>query len=143
MLTNKPIINKFYLYKTKLVKVKKIYKSSSSVLVTFIENGETEAVPTSGADLLLVRLYTIGEVAKITSKRPDTIRKYEKKGLIPKPSYSSDEGFSYKNWRFYTQDDVYDVVQFFSGRTPGRPITQPPVSLKSSIGLIKQKVNNL
>lgn len=143
MITNKPIVNKFYLYKTKLVKVKKIYKSSSSVLVTFIDDGQTESVPTSGADLLLVRLYTIGEVAKITGKRSDTIRKYEKKGLIPKPSYAVEEGISYKNWRFYTQGDVYDVVQFFSGRTPGRPVTQSPINVKSAIGLIKKKVNNL
>ena len=70
-------------------------------------------VPLAGSDLLLSRVYTIGEVAKIVERRPDTIRKYERSGLIPKPVAVGEEYPSYKNWRFYSHPDVYEIVDFF------------------------------
>lgn len=144
MITNKIIENKFYLYKGKAVKVKKIHRSSNSVVLKYLlENGE-DLIPFNGGELLLSRLYTIGELAKITSKRSDTLRKYEKNGLIPKPSYIiNDEESCYKNWRFYTESEVYDVVAFFSGRSPGRPTSTKSKDIRNTIVSLREKVNNL
>ena len=142
MITNKIIENKFYLYKGKSVKVKKIHRSSNSVILKYLLEDDEENIPFTGGELLLRRLYTIGELAKITSKRSDTIRKYEKNGILPKPSFSiEDEDSCYKNWRFYTEAEVYDVIAFFSGRSPGRPTQNK--NIKSSIVSLREKVNKL
>lgn len=144
MITNKIIENKFYLYKSKLVKVKKIHKSSNNVILKYILDDGEEIIPFSGGELLLSRLYTIGELAKITGKRSDTLRKYEKSGLLPKPFFMVDKNEScYKNWRFYSEQEVYDVIAFFSGRNPGRPATSSKANIKSSIISLKEKVNKL
>ena len=126
------------------MKVKKIHKSSNSVIVKFVSSDLEEVVPSVGAELLLSRLYTIGELSKITGKRSDTIRKYEKNGLMPKPSFIiSNEENCYKNWRFYNESEVYDVVAFFSGRSPGRPTSVKNTSIRNNIVSLKKKVDNL
>lgn len=142
MITNKIIENKFYLYKGKSVKVKKIHRSSNSVILKYLLEDDEENIPFTGGELLLRRLYTIGELAKITSKRSDTIRKYEKNGLLPKPSFLiEDDDSCYKNWRFYTEAEVYDMVAFFSGRSPGRPTQNK--NIKSNIVSLRERVNKL
>lgn len=140
MLTNKIIINKFYLYKTNLVKVKKIHKSTNVVIVRNLDTNEDTDIPIAGSEILLTRLYTIGELAKIIGKRSDTLRKYEKQGLLPKSGTSSNSNNYYNNWRFYTESDVYDVIAFFSGRTPGRPAG---MNVSQNIINLKKKVNQL
>lgn len=142
MITNKIIENKFYLYKGKSVKVKKIHRSSNSVILKYLLEDDEENIPFTGGELLLRRLYTIGELAKITSKRSDTIRKYEKNGLLPRPSFLiEDDDSCYKNWRFYTEAEVYDMVAFFSGRSPGRPTQNK--NIKSNIVSLRERVNKL
>lgn len=144
MITHKLIENKFYLYKDGLVKIKKIHKTTNNVIVRSVLSDEETIIPFTGGELLLMRVYTIGEVAKMTQKRTDTIRKYEKNGLIPKASYTiSDEENCYKNWRFYTESDVYDMIGFFSGRSPGRPAGVKNNNIKDTIVSLKQKVDNL
>lgn len=143
MLTNKIIINKFYLYKGKVVKVRKVHKVSGKVFLQFIEEGSEEIIPLNGGDLLLARLYTIGELAKITGKRTDTIRKYEKVGLLLHPDFYFESENSYKNWRFYRESEVHDVLSFFSSRTPGRPVVQGEVDIRKNIISLKKKVANL
>jgi hypothetical protein len=138
------------LFKTKPFKVKKITRASNVVLLKSILSNEDESIPYSGGELLLKRLYTIGELAKITGKRTDTLRKYEKLGILPKPSFFIDSGENpYRNWRFYTEDEVYDAVSFFSGRSPGRPASKSESGLRSgseiknTISTLREKVNNL
>lgn len=143
MLTNKPIVNKFYLYKQSLVKIKKIQKSSGVIVVKNVHSDDEEAIPSTGAEILLTRLYTIGELAKIIGKRSDTLRKYERQGLMPKPSCVFESDTRYKNWRFYNESDVYDVISFFSGRTPGRPASVTKSSIKRNIASLKEKVNKI
>jgi hypothetical protein len=143
MITNKIIENKFYLYKTLIIKVKKIHRSSNSIVVKFLLEDNEEVVPFNGGELLLSRLYTIGELSKIIGKRSDTIRKYEKNGLLPRPSLEAEQSEAYKNWRFYTESDVYDVVAFFSGRKSGRPANVKNNNIRNSIVSLREKVNKL
>jgi hypothetical protein len=120
VLTDKIIVNKFYLYAGDIHKVKKIQKSKNKIILQNIKSLNCVEMPIEGSDLLLVRLYTIGEVSKIVERRADTIRKYEKSGLLEKPTeYSGYD--SYSSWRFYTTKEVRYIMDFFSDRTPGRP----------------------
>jgi len=138
MITNKIISNKFYKFGDDIVKVVKILKSQNKLVMINLSNMEESNMPLEQADLILHRIYTIGEVSKIVNKRPDTIRKYEKNNLIPQSKKFGDNCLSYKNWRYYDSQDVYDMVSFFSGRTPGRPINNK--SVKQRIISIEQQV---
>lgn len=142
MLSDKIITNKVYMYAGVLHKVKKIQKTKGVVVLQNMIDSTELTIPMAGADVLLSRVYTIGEVAKIVERRPDTIRKYERSGLIPKPTSFGDEYSSYKNWRFYMYSDVHEILNFFSERTPGRPTKEGSASDKvnSRINSLNQKV---
>lgn len=142
MISDKVITNKVYLYADTLHKVKKIQKKNGKVYLQSMKDSSEVIIPLAGADLLLFRVYTIGEVAKIVDRRPDTIRKYERSGLIPKPVSYGEDYPSYKNWRFYSSPDVYEIVEFFSSRSPGRPVknARSSESVDSRIQNLNQKV---
>jgi hypothetical protein len=138
MITNKIISNKFYKFGNDIVKIVKILKSQNKLVLVNLSNMEQSSMPFEQADLVLHRIYTIGEVSKIVNKRSDTIRKYEKNNLIPQSKKFGDKCVSYKNWRYYDTQDVYDMVAFFSGRIPGRPINNKTV--RQRIISIEQQV---
>lgn len=139
MQTDKIIYNKFYLYAGKIVKIKKINKSTNKVLVENIQDNTQTVLPYQQGDILLKRIYTVGEVSKIVEKRPDTIRKYEKKGLIPTAKKFGDDCRGYSAWRYYNEDEVYEMVEFFNSRTPGRPSTKI-TSVNTRVKTLAQKV---
>lgn len=140
MLTKKLIQNKFYLYSGKIVKVKKISKNSNKVFVQHLIDDSFVMIPFQQNELLLKRIYTVGEVAKIVQRRSDTIRKYEKRGLIPSAQKFGDEYRGYSSWRYYNEEDVYQMVEFFSSRTPGRPITDGTPNIDNKIKTLNNKV---
>lgn len=140
MITRKPILNKFYRYSNTIVKLKKINKSSNKIYAEKLDDGGIVLIPYQQSDLLLVRLYTVGEVAKIVERRTDTIRKYEKKNLIPEPNKFGEKYKSYQNWRYYEESDVYEMIEFFNDRIPGRPTQEKSVSLNARIKTIQEKV---
>jgi hypothetical protein len=143
MLTDKIITNKIYMYSGSLHKVKKVHKSKKQVVIQNMSDNSETVLPLDGAEILLSRLYTIGEVAKIVQRRSDTIRKYEKRGLIPKPSPVGEEYPSYKAWRFYKTSEVHEILDFFSERTPGRPVKKEKdvkKQVNSKIKELNQKV---
>ena len=139
-LETKIVINKFYIYSNTIVKVKKITKNLNKILVTDLTSKQEMVMPYEGAELIMHRIYTIGEVAKIVEKRSDTIRKYEKKGLIPSGKKFSESCESYKNWRYYDREDVYNMVSFFNGRTPGRPIADKNINVQAKVIRISEKI---
>jgi hypothetical protein len=139
-LQTKIVINKFYKYSNTIVKVKKITKNLNKILVTDLTSKQEMVMPYEGAELIMHRIYTIGEVAKIVEKRSDTIRKYEKKGLIPSGKKFSESCESYKNWRYYDREDVYNMVSFFNGRTPGRPIADKNINVQAKVIRISEKI---
>jgi hypothetical protein len=139
-LQTKIVINKFYKYSNTIVKVKKITKNLNKILVTDLTTKQEMVMPYEGAELIMHRIYTIGEVAKIVEKRSDTIRKYEKKGLIPSGKKFSESCESYKNWRYYDREDVYNMVSFFNSRTPGRPVSNKNINVKTKVIRISEKI---
>lgn len=140
MITKKPVLNKFYRYSDTIVKIKKASKSSNKILAQRVDNGESVLIPYEQCEILLIRLYTVGEVAKIVEKRSDTLRKYEKKNLIPSPKKFGEKYKSYENWRYYEESDIYEMIEFFNSRVPGRPIQKNNVDLNSKIKSIQEKV---
>jgi hypothetical protein len=140
MITDKIIKNKIYMYAGKLHKVKRIHKTKNKALIQNMMTSEEVYVPIEQSEIILQRIYTIGEVSKIVERRPDTIRKYEKKGLIPKPLKIEDDYPSYRNWRFYTSADVYEMVEFFSDRSPGRPVKEKKINVQNKIKNLDQRV---
>jgi hypothetical protein len=140
MITKKPVLNKFYRYSDTIVKIKKINKNSNRIYAEKLDTHDVILIPYQQSDLLLVRLYTVGEVAKIVERRTDTIRKYEKKNLIPKPNKFGEKYQSYQSWRYYEESDVYEMIEFFNDRTPGRPIQEKNSGVKAKIKTIQEKV---
>jgi hypothetical protein len=138
LLNNKLILNKLYKFGNSIVKLKKIQKLKNTAIAVDVNSGEEIEFPIQGSDLILHRLYTIGEISKIVERRPDTIRKYEKKGLIPKPDVLNDLG-PYKNWRLYGASHVYEMIEFFGGRSSGRPKAKQE-QVKNKIQTLNQKV---
>jgi hypothetical protein len=119
--------------------LKKISKSSNKIIAERVDNGEQITLPYEQVDLLISRLYTVGEVAKIVERRSDTLRKYEKRGLIPSSEKFGEKYKSYKNWRFYDEAGVYELVSFFNDRVPGRPAKQKVSNIESKLKNIKEK----
>jgi DNA-binding transcriptional MerR regulator len=140
MITDKIIKNKIYMYAGFLHKVKKIQKTKNRALMQNLATSEEIFVPIEQSEIILQRIYTVGEVSKIVERRPDTIRKYERLGLIPKPLKLEVDYPSYRNWRFYTPGDVYEMVEFFSDRSPGRPVKKSNETLDKSIKSLDQRV---
>jgi len=133
---SKLVTNKFYTYAGFICKLKKISKRQNKIYIERLDNGETVELPYEQHELILYRIYTVGEVAKIVEKRPDTIRKYEKRSLIPHASKFGEKYKGYSTWRYYSEEDVYLMVEFFNTRTPGRPV----VNKKPNIKRLAQKV---
>ena len=140
MISKKPIANKFYKYAGSIVKIKKISKLKNKIFIEKLTNKEIITIPYEQSEILIIRLYTVGEVAKIVERRPDTLRKYERKNLIPSASKFGDEYPGYSNWRYYDESAVYEMVEFFNQRTQGRPITQSGIGVSNKIKLLDQKI---
>lgn len=137
MIKSKLITNKFYTYADSIVKLKKISKKQNKIFVERLDNGDIIVLPYEQHDLILYRIYTVGEVAKIVEKRPDTIRKYEKKSLIPEATKFGEKYKGYSTWRYYSESDIYEMVEFFNTRMPGRPTAK---ETKPNIKTLEQKV---
>lgn len=138
MFSKAPVNNKFYKYADTIVKVKKVQKAKNKITAEDLSTGDILVMAYEQNQLLLRRVFTVGEVAKIVERKADTLRKYERRGLIPESKKFGDNFGSYKNWRLYDEEDVYSIVEFFSDRTAGRPIKERNV--KTQINSLNQKV---
>ena len=112
----------------------------NKIFLERLDNGESIVIPFQQNELLISRIYTVGEVAKILEKRSDTLRKYEKRNLIPAPKKFGSKYKSYENWRFYEESDVYELVEFFETRVPGRPVSKDNISVDTKIKTIQEKI---
>jgi len=67
-------------------------------------------------------VFRIGEVARMLDRKADTLRKYERAGMIPKIKQYYVGSTDRNKMRVYTKDDIYDLVEFFNRRpAPGKP----------------------
>lgn len=140
MISKKPIVNKFYKYAGNIVKIKKISKSRNKIFLENLAGKNCVDIPLEQCELLLTRLYTVGEVAKIVGRRPDTLRKYERKNLIPSANKFGEECIGYTTWRYYDESAVYEMVEFFNQRVQGRPVVNKKSNVQGKIRLLEQKI---
>lgn len=140
MLQQRVIQNKFYRHANSFVKIKRINKTHNRIFACDIGTDEEIILPLEGSELILFRIYTVGEVAKLVGRQSNTLRKYEKKGLIPSPKKFGDQYPSYKNWRYYDENDVYEMVEFFNGRIQGRPKKVSAKNLTTKLVIINEKI---
>lgn len=140
MLKQNLISNKFYIYGGAIVKLKKINKNGNKLFIEKLNDNTQVVLPYMQSDILLKRVYTVGEISKIVEKRSDTIRKYEKKGLIPTAKKFGNDYAGYSDWRYYTEEEVYQMVEFFNERVPGRPNTKTSNMVDNRIKNLSQKI---
>jgi hypothetical protein len=140
MISKKPLVNKFYRYAGDIVKIKKIAKSKNKIYLENLLTKEIFDIPYEQSEILITRLYTVGEVAKIVERRPDTLRKYERKNLIPSAQKFGDQYVGYSSWRYYDERSVYEMVEFFNQRVQGRPVLNTRDSVSDKVKLLEQKV---
>lgn len=140
MISTKPTTNKFYKYAGNIVKIKKISRSKNKIFLENLIDKETIVIPYEQSEILITRLYTVGEVAKIVERRPDTLRKYERRNLIPSAEKFGEKYTGYSNWRYYDQSAVYEMVEFFNQRVQGRPVTKKSNTVENKIHTLEQKV---
>ena len=140
MISKKPLVNKFYRYAGDIVKIKKIVKGKNKIYLENLLTKEIFDIPYEQSEILITRLYTGGEVAKIVERRPDTLRKYERKNLIPSAQKFGDQYVGYSSWRYYDERSVYEMVEFFNQRVQGRPVLNTRDSVSDKVKLLEQKV---
>lgn len=131
-----PKIKKGSIYKTHdgdLVKVTLINIKDNRLDIKFFnEMGSIESIEFDTAHLYLKPLFTINEVSKMFNKAKDTLRKYERMGIIPKcPQYQ----LGGKQMRLYGIDDIMALAESLAQRKPvGRPAAR-----KINISKVNQK----
>lgn len=117
--------NKYYLNKDKiLVRVLKVNKRDNRVTLYRYDTFEKEDVELDTAPYYFTPLFKIGEVAQMLNRSPDTIRRYESSGLLPKArQFSVSEVESPKTRiRLYSEKDLLELADFFANRrSVGRP----------------------
>lgn len=75
-----------------------------------------------GFQLVAEEALKIGEVAVLLGRKPDTIRKWEKKGWVPEQrSWDIGREGRKKVVRFYSHSDVEDIRELVSSLHRGRP----------------------
>lgn len=117
-------IKKGSLYKLpsgSLVRVIKVNHNIGKVFVYDYNSHQNEVFDIEIAPQIFIPIFRIGEVGKMLNKKPDTLRKYERQGLIPKVDryYLSKNPASLRPVRLYTEKDIWNLVEFFM-RRPGR-----------------------
>ena len=92
-----------------------IYKLKSNIAMEYDTAGD-----------YLVPIFYISDVAKMLNRAPDTIRKYERQGIVPKcPQYYLGQ----RKARLYSLKEITELAEAFSKRRPvGRPGGINPVS---------------
>lgn len=143
LLKNKLFLND----KGDLIRIISIVKKNNIVNVYNYTSYTNTVMEYDTAQYYLSPVFRIGEVAKILDKKADTIRKYEKTGLIPQATKFNlnEEGTS--TIRVYTLKDVYDLVEIFSMRNKaGRPTSHVRVNQSEALRHINarfQKIKNV
>jgi hypothetical protein len=118
------------------IKVGRLYQSADGVAVRVIkidykrnlvicrnyDSHSNQAFELDKASASFVRLYKIGDVAKMFGKKSSTIRKYESEGLLPQAKKIALNGDGRAWTRVYSPSDIEMLQEFFDRRKPvGRP----------------------
>jgi hypothetical protein len=132
----------FYLTHEKtLVKIVLVNRKDNRVDIKSYDDSPVRTIEYDTAHLYLQPLFTIQEVAIMFNKATDTIRKYERMGILPKCKQYDIGG---KRARLYTMNDIMAVAEALAqrkpvGRPPAREINISKVNQKDMLnGILKR-----
>lgn len=108
--------HKFYIRNKVLLRIIKINKRLNQVTIYRYDTYETDVIAYDTAHYGMLPIFRIGEVSKMVDRKTDTLRKYERRGLIPPPQKFSLTEDGTTVMRGYTESDVNDLVEFFATR---------------------------
>jgi hypothetical protein len=143
LLKNKLFIND----KGQIIRIVSIVKNKNIINIYNYTNFQNETMEYDTATYYLTPVFRIGEVAKIINRKPDTIRKYENSGLIPKVLRLNLSQDSKSSIRVYTLKDLYNLMEIlsmrnsYSGQTSFAPLDQQDAIKK--INARFQKIKNV
>lgn len=105
-----------------VVKAVRVSEQRNVVIVHNYGSQQNEVIEYNMAPKLLTPVLRIGEVAKLFGKKPDTLRRYEREGLIDEPIRYRMNDSTKEPTRLYGPSDIRKLVRFFERRNPvGRP----------------------
>lgn len=130
-----------------LVRIVSIIKKDNLINIYNYTTFSAETMEYDTAVYYLTPVFRIGEVAKIIDKKADTIRKYEKSGLIPEARQIKLNPEGSSSIRVYSLRDVHDLLEIFSMRNKaGRPTSHKLVDQAEALRKINarfQKIKNV
>jgi hypothetical protein len=102
--------------KGQIIRIISIVKNKNIINIYNYTDFNSYTIDYDTASYYLTPVFRIGEVAKIIDRKPDTIRKYEESGLIPKVLRLKVSKDNDNNIRIYTLKDVYSLMEILSMR---------------------------
>lgn len=112
-------VGQFYFLAGELVRLEHLAPSLNEIVITNFDKGKKQIIDYSSANSTLHPAYRIGEVGILLGRKPDTIRSWEDKGIVPKQrQWQIGEK---KFLRFYTSEDVVSMRDVVSSIHRGRP----------------------
>lgn len=118
-------VNKLYLLPSgTLCKIHRIDWLHGKVFIYKYPEGN-DTIDVDIAPRILTPAFKIGDVASMLQRSPETLRRYERDGLIDEPR-RFDVGS--KNIRIYTLPEINNLIRFFETR---RPVGRPSANNKS------------
>lgn len=105
-----------------MVKILSIKRDRNILVIRRYDSYENDTLPFDIAPRILTPMFDISDVARTVNKKPDTLRKYEREGHIPKArQFELNEAGSYR-LRLYSWHDILRLVEALERRRPpGRP----------------------
>lgn len=122
MLRARLIPKKYYFYQGSVCRIDRVNFKQNSVHIFRLDIDKSEVLELDVAELRLEPAYKIGEVAKILDRKVDTIRKYERNGILPRPRTFMNGSVEV---RYYSDKDIVEMAYRFATQDPvGRPVDQ-------------------
>lgn len=112
-------IGKYFFLAGELVRIEHLAPSLNEIVIFNFDKGRKQIIDYTSANSTLRPAYRIGEVGILLGRKPDTIRSWEDKGIVPKQRQW--EIGKKKFLRFYSSEDVISMRDVVGSIHRGRP----------------------
>lgn len=109
----------YYRHKDEIFKVKQVSQGTDEVLLESLKDKKEYTTRYATFSFSYTEVFKIGMVASILGRATKSIRRYERRGQIKKPTlYHLGPK---RVLRFYTPEDILEIHELISGIHAGRP----------------------
>lgn len=128
-----------------LVRVIGVNKKFNRVTIFRHDDFSQDYIEHDTAGYYLHPVFKIGDVARMLNRRTDTLRKYERNGLIPKPAMHPITVDDKYGIRIYTEQNILDLVDFFANRAAqgGRSVKVSKINQNDVMRGLKARYDNV